>query len=155
MNPDFLHPPSQILFAFLKIKNAVESLQQATNEKWACFVGHLVDSDGIPNNVVSILDTEGLEDGRYQRTGEIMTHPGFQIIVRSENYSAGYLKVQEIRKLINTELRKTQITLDSTVYHVQCGSAREPMPMGVEPGKQKNRNLFALNGQLSFTKPQT
>jgi hypothetical protein len=144
------HPPSQILEKFLQNKTLVVTASTGTNENWPCFIGVTPDRDGVPSNVVTIFDTEGDYDGRYTRTGVVVEHPGYQIVVRAADYVTGYQKIRTIRDKITQEATKAQITLDSSTYVIQAAFAGTIIPMGTEKGNTKNRHLFSINGTISF-----
>ena len=89
-----------------------------------------------PDSLVVVYDTGGFEPDVYLPTGM----PTFQIFVRSEDYTTGKAKVDEIAALVN---RKANIQLVSGgVYFYYLTLMSEPVHIGRDSNE---RDEFSIN----------
>jgi len=89
-----------------------------------------------PNSIVVVYDTGGFEPDVYLPTGV----PTFQIFVRSENYTDGKAKVDEIVALVN---RQANIQLVAEgVYFYYLTLMSEPVHIGRDSNE---RDEFSIN----------
>lgn len=78
----------------------LDKVEDHSASVWASFVSFLPET---PKKAVCFYDTEGAPDGRIQRTGERIEHPGIQILVRAPDYSDAYEKAREIATTLDAQ----------------------------------------------------
>ena len=147
------HSPSQILVkALIDAEHGVEvPVIGTTMPDWACYMNYMPDSEHEANNILCIFDTAGLIDGRSQRAREIIDHPGWQVRLRSKNYSIGYAKATAIAKFFDNVLR-LEVILEEITYRVQgIHRTGTPIPIGQYPNDRKRREQFSLNGTCTIS----
>lgn len=104
-----------------------------------------------PDEVTSIFDTAGRLDGRMQRTGEQIEHPGVQIQVRGKVYSETYDRARAISLFLDA-VKKETLAIDSEVYILHNVSRTGAIiPVGIELVEDRRRHLFTLNYVLTVT----
>ena len=87
-----LDSPAYILMSY--IVGVLELMTLPSEEDdWPLYVSHL--PDGI-NNSGCLYDTSGISDGRLMDTGKMIEHHGIQLTIRSDDYSIGRAKAEEI-----------------------------------------------------------
>tara|TARA_R110002167_G_scaffold46072_1_gene137793 strand:- start:467 stop:904 length:438 start_codon:yes stop_codon:yes gene_type:complete len=137
--------PAELLRA--SIVTAGFGTQPSTASTWPVFVGHMPD---LPDNSVCVYDTSGSLDGRVQRGGETIEHPGWQVRVRATDHPTGYAKIATIRNHIDTILREG-IVIGASSYTIQAANLTGGVQtVGQEP-EGTRRNNFTINGTLTYT----
>ena len=136
------HGPSQVLSVYL-IATGVVNLP--SNPVWPCFYGQM---PALPNQVVSIHDTDGILDGREMRGGKTVMHPGWQIRIRSQTENAAQIKGQQICIELD-EILRTTVVIGAKTYKIQATRRMSPIiPIGQEEGGA--RLLFTINGTITY-----
>ena len=115
---------------------------------WRIFVGFMQQD---PNNALCVYDTQGKLDGRMMRTGEQVTHPGVQVVVRGADYVVTYQKAKDIATGLDAQ-RKTVVAPDSESSYVLHNVSRtgDIMHLGVELEGDRRRHLFTINAVLTL-----
>lgn len=109
---------------------------------WPIFVNHMPDT---PDNAICVYDTAGTTDGRNQRTGATIDHPGFQVKVRSKDHPTGYPKIKAIAAHLDS-IKREQVAVSGDDYTIHAATRRGTiLPLGQEPDK-KRRDAFTVNG---------
>lgn len=140
------HSPAHIVARYLIAEAAATDPDD--DDAWPVFIGHMPDSDAVPDNCIAVYDTEGLRDGRLMRTGAVVVHPGLQVRIRSRSHTTGWSKAIEVWELLQL-VNRTEVWVPEDVgnraYTIQnLSQDGPPLALGVEPGT-KRRNLFTLN----------
>jgi hypothetical protein len=112
---------------------------------WPVYVSNLPDS---PRDSLCVYDTASSADGRYQTTGETITHPGFQIRIRSASYADGWAKAAAVCNHLDTVANES-LSGNTLAAVTRQG---EPLSLGVEPDSQGNQRFygFTINGTLTL-----
>lgn len=110
MPNELLHSPADVLAAHL----VASELGTAPSGVWPVYVNDMAD---IPDQAISVSDTEGLDHGRLMPTGEAAGHKGFQIRVRAKTKNAAWLRADAIRNWLTTIYGAT-VHVDSSNYTI-------------------------------------
>jgi len=139
------HTPAEVLRAAL-LEQGLGVLPSISSAAWPIYVDHLPQD---PNKAICIYDTSGTLEGRIQRTGETISKSGWQVLVRSSEHSAGWCRMEMIREYLDS-IRCLSVSIDGTDYEIGSVSQKTTvLSLGQEPDRQR-RNLFTLNGTISF-----
>lgn len=100
-----------------------------------------------PDNLIKVSDTQGRIFGSIQTDGELQEHHGIQVMVRSVDYSTGYVKARAIAVMldgVNEELvaMTPGTAFDYIVHGVTRTSDVIALGSDVPQGK---RQLFVIN----------
>ena len=108
------------------------------------------DLETIPDEIVVVYDTQGIDDLRTMIDGKLYTHHGVQLLVRSSNHSRGYAKAMAARNYLAESIRNTYTTVVETRYLVHAVTKiGDVLPIGTDPGTSK-RLLFTVNATVSL-----
>lgn len=137
--------PSRIVAYWLIQKGLAGSLD--SGEAWPVYMSRMPDAPDRQNECVSIRDTSGIMDGKYQGDGEQIEHPGIQIRLRSLLYPDGWEKMRKI----STELDKVKMDVVNSGGEkntlVAFRRTSNVIHLGSEVGT--NRELFTFNGTVT------
>lgn len=101
-----------------------------------------------PDNCITVYDTVGFSDGRSMIDGELWTHYGFQVRVRSKDHNTGWLKADSIRTTLAQSVYERTVAIDDEHYFVHCiARIGQVLPLGKERGVSE-RSLFTLNATV-------
>lgn len=108
-----------------------------------------------PDNVVTVYDTQGIDDGRTMYDGEVLRHWGFQVRVRSTDKLTGWQKTDAIRDALERQVKDNTVNVPAdigtgvTQYHVHCiARIGQTLSIGTDAPNTK-RHLHTLNALLS------
>jgi len=136
--------PASILKEF--VSDELDELLDSGETAWSIYIGA---QPPTPSNCITIYDTQGILDGRLIDDGEVITHFGIQIRVRSKEYEDGWEKITDICSILNAGKNET-ITKDSVDYLLNGANQTTPVtPLGVEI-ESKRRFLFTVNYILTL-----
>lgn len=112
---------------------------------WPCFVnGEPPD----PDNIVTVYDTAGSDDGRSMIDGSVLGHYGINIRIRATKHTTGWNKARTIFDAISNDVYQHIVTIGAVSYLVWCFSKiGDILSVGKEPNSQ--RNIFTLNALIS------
>lgn len=131
------HAPSEVIVAYI-IKGKYGS-HPDNNLEWPAFAGRQPDD---PENIITITDTAPSLEGRIQKTGETINHPGIQVFVRSSDYLQGWHKISKLATLFDA-VKRTEVRVENRRYRIEAATIESgPMTLGQDPTK---RMLFTLN----------
>ena len=84
-------------------------------------------------------------------TGERHGFPGFKIVIRSLDHNTGYDLANAIAVALDTRttMIQTNVPEDDSTHYIQAVS-REPNIIHVGEEVGNRRQLFAINGRMSF-----
>lgn len=142
--------PAQILDVILREDGVVSD--PALGGDWPARVSNMPDGVGIPNDVVALYDTPGINDGRDMRTGEVFVHHGVEIMVRSLVYLDGWRKIWAAAWAFE-KVAMRSVTVGGGVFLVwNITRTTEPASLGTEEGDEtekrpgiRRRELFSAN----------
>lgn len=97
-----------------------------------------------PDNVITVYDTIGQDDGRAQIDGSVFYHYGLQVRVRAIDHPTGWAKAIALRDLLATVYHNLT-TVGSNKYEVWAISRlAQPLFIGKDVPRSK-RTLFTIN----------
>ena len=115
-------------------------------DPWPIYISHMPDK---PDEIITCYDTGGTPDGRIQRTGEHIRHPGWQVRVRGLTYLAGYQQAKIIQRFLEQAERQA-VVIDGDTYTIHAITVRSDIIHLGQPD-EKRREAFTINGTLTFT----
>lgn len=139
--------PDELLCEYLKGKGVganAEANPTGDAPQWSIYLGSRPDGPGVPDDIISIRDTHGRQDGKLQDTGDSVNHPGFQITVRSTSKPAAYDKAMQICVALD-QIAQNDVGFGDAVDKISSTSRGDPLYMGAEPGNRM-RHVYAVNG---------
>ncbi len=143
--------PAEILRTYFITKGLGPDQGSSPGGKWAVFFGHLPDIPQVNDNAICVYDTSGTRDGRIMRTGETISHPGFQVRVRGRIHSEVSAKIDEARGFLD-EILRTKVTIGPTTYTMQSTTQTgTPIDIGPDPDDTKRREIFTQNGTITVS----
>lgn len=104
-----------------------------------------------PDEVITVYGTPGGRGGgRVMISGEYLGYYGFQVRVRSQNPSDGYLKADEIATTLAEGCYQEYVEIDGVDYFIHCVTGiGDVMDLNKETPTSK-RNIFTLNASASI-----
>lgn len=138
--------PALLLKAvFLQLGVVTELSPPTVASAWPCYVGLLPDD---PHSAIAIFDMGGAMDGRNQKTGEMFTHPGVHVQVRSQDYTLGYAQSCVLRDAMDS-VKLAQVTVQSVEYQVDAVTrTSDVISMGQE--REKRRSMFSIGAIVTI-----
>jgi hypothetical protein len=146
-------PPARVVYEYLRELGVIGS--SAGELPWLAGVGPMP-QDG--NEFVAIIDAGARQLGRIQRTGERVSKPRIQVLVRATDYPTGWAKGFEIQTVFDkVGVRTTTggvgqivpVAIGDQNWAIKLISVETPvMPLGREP--DTGRNLFSINALVSL-----
>jgi hypothetical protein len=147
---------------------AIPASEQAIDpDAWLCYIGHMPDVNGsggapgtvaraVPQNAICVYDVPGMQSARCMR-GERNEHPGYQIRVRSTDYSTAFFIIRQICTVLdavggevaaNTQSAIVPPTADG--WRVWCVKRDDvPFHSSNENGRFRYE-MFSFNGTLTY-----
>jgi hypothetical protein len=107
---------------------------------------------GEPDNVITVMNTEGRSDGSNMVTSERDEHYGISVRIRAATPQPAWDKANEIGVAFDEVVRNVGVTIDGQNYLV--GVIRKtsgPIPIGKEIPATK-RSICTLNAVLTVRK---
>lgn len=103
-----------------------------------------------PDEVITVKDTQGTDDGRIMIDGSLVYHYGLQIRIRSMDERTGYTKAETVRTAL-AAVRRRVATVNGSGYKVHAITHIGPvLPIGDE-APQSRRKVFTLNCTAAIT----
>jgi hypothetical protein len=138
------HSPADIIRQLLLDLSIGVSNQ---NSQWSVFISGEPD---LPDEVITVYDTLGIELGRSMVTGDVYQTPGIQIRVRSRDHKTGWLKCDSIRHRLSKEVNWATVTIGGKQYRVHAAVRMGGvLSIGTDSPNTKRR-VFTLNFQVSI-----
>lgn len=144
MNP----APSDMIRSYLIGVGAGSPIEVKNMGTWPIYTNARPDGVGVPDNVISIFDTNGRKQGRIMSSGRTIIHPGIQIVVRASESDDSFSHSYYIAELLD-QIQMTTVTVNSVVVVLNAFTRGPILTMGKEPGNRQ-RTLFSQNGTLAF-----
>jgi hypothetical protein len=132
------------------------------NEDWPIFVSiepEEVNGKRI-DDIITIYNTVGKEDGRHQIDGSRAEHPGIQVLIRCADSERGLVKARELERILNEEVLRENVELyDSNdvlyTYFVQALTQTSLiLPLGRDQDNS-DRFLFTINYTVTMSLEST
>lgn len=143
------HSPADIVRALLILKGV--GSPPSFSQEWPIYAAG---EPGRPDEIITVFDTTGMEDGRSMIDGEIHTHFGFMVRVRGRDHDSAWTKAIEIRALLSEGVRHDTVVIAGTSYFIynitRIGAV---LTMGKESPSSK-RSLCTLNAFLVVRTPE-
>lgn len=157
--PALLHLPAQVVQWLLVAAGQGSDPTALVNGQlgaWPVYADREPDGDGVPDEVLTVYDSDAQDDGQTMVDGEPFQHYGFSVRVRARAADVGRAKAEALRKFFAETPRYASSNADVTVpsraegsvaavYRVYNFSKVVPVRrMGQETGKTR-RHLFTVN----------
>ena len=144
MSGTLLHSPADIVAKLLM--DLGQGIDSQSAGDWPVFVSQ---ERNAPDNCITIYDTQGVQHGSFQSTGEVPEHHGFQVRLRSALPKPGYAKARAVAVALDESVDWRTVSLDGTTYTVFAATRKgSVLPLGDEPGTK--RQLFTINYLVSL-----
>lgn len=137
--------PAEILQGWLIAEGlGIASTLSIPAPNWQTYYGNQPEK---PDAVIVCNDTQGRLDGRIGKTGETVTHPGFQILVRATTHALGYAKAYAIALALDA-IRNAQVVIGGETNFIRTATRTgDVLPLGVDDNR---RHSFSINGTLTI-----
>lgn len=117
---------------------------------WPVYIGSEPDGTNIPDNVITVYNTDWRDHGRTMTDGHRQGMEGFQVRVRSQTQPVGYNKAHAIAIALDEQVYQRIVTIDGVSYLVHAIS-RSGGVLDLGKMQGSSRNLHTLNGFVSLT----
>lgn len=115
MAQTLLNSPAEI------IQSLMIALELGTDptleDDWPIYCSAEPDS---PDNCITVYDTTGTNDGRSMIDGELQSHNGFEVRVRSSSHSVGWLRADLIQTTLAMGVNQVTVAVDENRYTIPC-----------------------------------
>ena len=106
----------------------------------------------MPDSAITVYNVAGRLQGRIQKTGQTLEHPGISIRVRARRHSVAVAKGKDIFDAIDG-MNRTIVYVDGVGYRVESLSNTTSMlSIGVEKDREPGRQLITLNAIGTFVR---
>lgn len=103
-----------------------------------------------PENVITVYDTEGRDEGREMILGERQERHGFQIRVRAGTHTEGYTKARAIAVALDEVVYMRAVSIEGIAYLIWAISrTSDVISLGTNVTSSK-RQVFTINGTVSL-----
>lgn len=137
--------PAQVIRKML-LDLAVVSAHTAS--EWATFVSFLPEK---PDKAICVYDSQGSQDGRIQKTGERVDHPGIQVMVRGTDYEETYEKANTVATTLDAQKNVSVAFPDPETYTVHNVSRSSTvLSLGMEEYGSKRLFYFSINAVVTL-----
>lgn len=144
MPSPLLHSPADVLAELLI--DLGQGTNSALSQAWPVYVANEPD---LPDNVITIYDTVGKDNGRIMSDGHLVTQHGVQIRIRALNHPEGYEKASVLRVFLSGIYDRT-VSIGSNSYTVHALSGiGQVLSIGKEYPTSR-RNVYTLNGLIEI-----
>lgn len=143
------HTPALIVATWLRLQGLGTDLLIDGPNYWPVFVNQIGDS---PNRAISVYTTAGNIDGRLQKDGTTIYHPGIQFSVRAKVSEEAEVKLSEIFET-SDKLNNEIITVESTRYKVS--GIHKQSTFAFSGPDSKTRFTFTLNAITTIQELQS
>jgi hypothetical protein len=131
------------------------------NEDWPAFVS--IEPDEVNgksvDDIVTLYNTVGKDDGRHQIDGSRAEHPGIQVLIRCADSERGLVKAREIERILNEEVLRENVELyhsNDVLYTYLVQSLTQTsliLPLGRDG--DSDRFLFTINYTVTMSLEST
>jgi hypothetical protein len=144
MSGRLLHSvPRIIARALIARAVGVEPLTRGNSN--TAFPIYAPDEPPTPDNVITVLGTQGVSKGRLMTNGEVQLKHGIQVRVRAATDRLGSNKANEVFYTLTQVISKDSVTLDGTTYTIHClSNVLEPFHLGKQKPTDK-LDIWTIN----------
>lgn len=144
--------PADIIYQFL----LDEGLGSVDDSGWQLYVGHLPSI--APDSAIVIYDQAGKNDGRVMSgpiPGEMIRHPGIQVLVRGMVYPEVYAKAEAIALAFDQQANTlVEIASDESYTLRNISRTGDILNIGMDPEGDRRRHNFSVNAVLTVDRNQ-
>jgi hypothetical protein len=137
------HSPADIIGALL-VSLGLGTDPEA-DDSWPV---NVVNEPTSPDSCITVYDTSGRTEGRFQTSGETQEHQGIQIRVRAAEHAVGWTKIHAILNAIDTGVYDATVAVESESYLVH-NVTRTGGVLSLGKEDSSDRRLFTLNAIVS------
>lgn len=142
-----LHSPADILQSLAVANGWVTD--PSLNQKWP---GYVASEPIEPDDCVTFYDTQGMDDGVFNVSGQRQEHYGVQVRVRATDPQAGYVQANKVAVGMDGVNAYAGVTVDGSRYKVtSITRTTGVLPLGKELTTSK-RSLFTFNALVTLHK---
>lgn len=140
---------SRVLIALGLGVDPDDANEAADLEGWPVHVS--VEPD-VPDNVITVYNTQGVQHSSNQYDGEVNEHYGIQVKVRARTDTEGWTKAVTVAQTMDKSIYDELLTIGSSNYKLQSfGRTSAVLPIGQDPGVRDTVS-FTINGMVSIRK---
>lgn len=138
------HSASEIIAEYLRHAGTLARPQKGAS--WPLYVGHLPSGKASTSDAAMIQEIEGKSDGYILGTGELVSHPCVQLIVRGRDYEVTRRKTAVVCNAIHAIENDTVVMEDGTRYTLlNVAQVDTILPIGVDPDTSSRLYLFSAD----------
>jgi hypothetical protein len=138
------HSPADILRYALASRGVGSNPVTAPNQDWPIYANSEPD---LPDNVITVYDTDGDNSGRTMVDGVMQGWDGVQVRVRSMSPRVGREKADEVARVLAEGIYRDAVTIEGVNYLLQnLSKVSNVLPLQRDTPNTK-RSLFTINAQ--------
>lgn len=146
------HSPADVIARLItSLNGGVEPSSGNLTTPWQTFA---TKEPALPDDCITVYDTQGVSRARTMKTGELLTGYGIQVRVRSEIETEGWIKADQLRILLAEAVYQIRVDLTDPVaasYLVwSLDEIKDVIALGTNVPNDK-RSLFTLNMLATIT----
>ena len=111
------HSPADILARILVELELGVTPEANSLTRWQIFIGNEPD---LPDEVITIYDTAGSDEGRVMADGERQEHHGIQARVRSRTHQGGWERIRRIALALDEDIYQYPLEIVGHNYLTHC-----------------------------------
>ncbi len=122
-----------------------EGVGTAGNAQWRVFYDREPDGPRgkVNDNIITVIGTQGRDNGRNHNDGEREEQHGIQIIVRTNDSLAGAKKARDIAVKLDKNVKWSSVTIGSATYRIwSVNRTSAVLPLGKD---EDGRYRFSIN----------
>lgn len=117
------------------------------SDDWPIYAGQ---EPNTPDNVITLISTTPILQGRLQTSGQVQDRKSIQIRVRAARESTAHTKMRAIVDAVEETIYQNQVNVGSSIYVVHSMSrVSGPISLGKDVNESK-RSAFSLNVTMSI-----
>ena len=145
-----LHSPAKVIQQMLIQMWQCGNPEGTPIPQWPAYAGNEPDK---PDDVVTVYNTQGTDDGRLMESGELMEHPGVTIRVRTGDEATGEMKALDMAWNLDQVKRREVVVVEGSVsatYLMQ--NVRRTGGIVPYPLVSSRRRAWNINCLLTLTR---
>ena len=143
---ELTHAQNEIMQQWI-VQNSEGSAPSGVASIWPVFIGFVPDdAEDIPQNIIAILNTGSIADGRILSTGERIIKEAVQIFVRAKTFPVARAKAKSIVFKLDAVLNEA-LTLEGVNYNIQAVNVVPIADLGKD---EKHRNRLTINATVTI-----
>lgn len=103
----------------------------------------------LPDNCITVFDTEGRDDGRTSPDGERQEFHGVQVKIRATTHALGWDKARDIAVSLDEEVLNETVAIGSSRYVVTAVTRTSGVLVVGSDTPSSNRRIFTFNAVVS------